>query len=226
VPTLLLVRHGRTNANASGILAGRTPGVDLDETGRRQADAVATRLSTVALAAVVTSPLERCEQTAEAIAGQQASSVELIRDERLLECDYGSWTGKTLEELGKEDLWQVVQQHPARAVFPDGESLRDLQARAVDAARDHDARIAASSGEDAVWVAVSHGDVIKAITADALGMHLDMFQRVVVNPGSVTVIQYTPRRPMVLRVNDSAGEFAGLRPPTSDADVGGGTGSS
>jgi probable phosphomutase (TIGR03848 family) len=221
---LLLVRHGRTHANAAGVLAGRTPGVELDAVGREQAEAVAERLSAVPLSAVVSSPLERCRQTAQAIVRQQKGITPMV-DERLSECDYGEWTGKTLNELAEEDLWQVVQQHPSAAAFPGGESMRDLHARAVDAVRDHDSRVGSAAGENAVWAAVSHGDVIKAIAADAIGLHLDMFQRLVVNPGSVTVIQYTPRRPFMLRLNDSGAEFGSMRPSSSDADVGGESGS-
>jgi probable phosphomutase (TIGR03848 family) len=234
VATVILLRHARTGANAAGVLAGWTPGVDLDEGGREQAAAVAGRLAPVPLAAVVTSPLERCRSTlAAALVGRDVAPVD---DDRLGECRYGDWTGRPLKELARTPLWKVVQQHPSAAVFPgeDGESLACTQARAVAAVREWDARVAAEHGEHAVWLACSHGDVIKAIVADALGLHLDQFQRIVVDPCSVTVIRYTALRPFLLRMNDTGGDLAWLRPPrkrlrkpkppSSDAVVGGGAG--
>jgi probable phosphomutase (TIGR03848 family) len=225
--TLLLLRHGRTTANASGVLAGWTPGVGLDEIGRGQAAAVAARLAPVGLAAVVSSPLDRCQETATALLAST--------DDRMGECRYGDWTGRPLKELAKDPLWKVVQQHPSAVVFPGpaGEALAHTQARAVAAVRDWNARIAAEHGPDAVWVACSHGDVIKAVLADALGMHLDLFQRLVVDPCSVSVVRYTETRPFVVRVNDVGGDVAALVPPKrkrrraradSDAVVGGGAG--
>lgn len=227
MPVVLLIRHGRTAANTGGVLAGRTPGVELDDTGRSQAEALRERLGGLRLAAVVSSPLERCVQTADAL----GTDPEPELDDRLLECDYGSWTGRRISELSRLKLWRVVQEHPSAAVFPGGESLRAVQARAVDAIRDHDALVATGSGASAVWAAVSHGDVIKAIVADALGMHLDQFQRIVVDPCSVTAISYTERRPFVLRMNDTGADLGPLRPgragrkgPSSDAVLGGGAG--
>ncbi|MEJ5915600.1 MSMEG_4193 family putative phosphomutase [Pseudokineococcus sp. 1T1Z-3] len=238
MPTLLLVRHGRTAANATGVLAGRSPGVDLDESGRAQAAALAERLAAVPLAAVVASPLQRTVATAQALlaAGGTARRPRpaLVEEPRLLECDYGAWTGRALKELAREPHWKVVQGHPSAAQFPGGESLRDVQSRALAAVREHDARVEAEHGADAVWVAVSHGDVIKAVLADALGQHLDSFQRIVVDPASVSVVRYTPLRPFVVRTNDTGGDLSGLVPPprrrrraaSSDADVGGGGGAS
>ena len=178
VATVLLVRHGLT-ALTGPVLAGHTPGVHLDDRGRAQAEALAGRLGPVPLAAVVTSPLERCVETAGAlVAGRDGLVPE--PDDRLGEVRYGDWTGRPLRELTKEPLWTVVQQHPSAAVFPgpEGEGLAQTQARAVAAVREWDARVAAASGPDAVWLACSHGDVIKALLADALGLHLDLFQRI------------------------------------------------
>lgn len=219
MPTVILVRHGRSSANTSGVLAGRTPGVKLDEKGLQQAQEVAERLAVVPLAAVVTSPLERCRQTASAIVARQ-QGLRAATDKRLTECGYGDWTGMKLSALMKDPLWPVVQQHPSAVTFPNGESMRMMQQRAVDAVRDHDARLAASHGGDAVWVAVSHGDVIKAIVADALGLHLDTFQRIVVDTASTTVITYTATRPFVVRVNDTGSELTSLVPQPSAAGNG------
>jgi probable phosphomutase (TIGR03848 family) len=202
--------------------------VQLDETGTGQVTAVAERLAKVPLAAVVSSPLERCRQTADAVA--QGRDLAVQTDDRLGEARYGDWTGRTIKDLVKEPLWKVVQQHPSAAVFPgpEGEGLAETQARAVAAVRAWNATL----GPEAVWLACSHGDVIKAILADALGLHLDQFQRIVVDPASISVVTYTETRPFVVRVNDTGGDVSGLIPPpkrrrrkpSSDAVVGGGAG--
>ncbi len=227
--TVLLVRHGLT-ALTGPVLAGRTPGVDLDERGRAQAAAVAQRLAGVALQAIVTSPLDRCLQTAEVIAAGRTVEAE----PRLIECGYGDWTGQEIKRLAKDPLWKVVQAHPSAVTFPGegGEAMRDAQVRAVDAIRSWNTKL----GPDATWLACSHADIIKAIVADALGMHLDTFQRIVIDPCSVTVITYTSLRPFVVRVNDTGSDLATLLTPPkkagrkrstttgSDAVVGGGAG--
>jgi probable phosphomutase (TIGR03848 family) len=133
-------------------------------------------------------------------------------DRRLTECGYGDWTGQKISTLAKDPLWAVVQQHPSGVTFPNGESMRAMQQRAVDAIRAHDAALAAEHGDGALWVAVSHGDVIKAIVADALGQHLDAFQRIVVDTASTTIISYTKTRPFLVRLNDSGSELASLIP--------------
>jgi probable phosphomutase (TIGR03848 family) len=223
VATVLLLRHGRTAANASGELAGRRP-VELDETGRAQAVRAGERLRALPLAAVVSSPLVRCRGTVElALPG-----AEIIADEGLIECGYGDWEGRPLKELAEDPLWRVVQAHPSAAVFPNGEAMAEMSARAVATVRRWDAKITAEHGPDALWLACSHGDVIKAIVADAMGLHLDQFQRIVADPASVSVIRYTATRPFLVRVNDT-GDLAALVPPektaaSSDAAVGGGAG--
>ena len=206
----------------------------LDERGAEQARAVGERLAGLALDAVVTSPLERCRETARAITRQQSTPPATATERGLVECDYGSWTGRELKTLAKEPMWKTVQAHPSAAQFPEGESMAEMSARAIAAVRRWDARIEAEHGPDAVWVAVSHGDVIKAILADALGNHLDTFQRIMVDPASLSVVRYTPLRPFVVSMNTSAGDLAHLRPPakkgrssrrrSSDAAVGGGAG--
>jgi probable phosphomutase (TIGR03848 family) len=231
--TLILARHGRTTANATGVLAGRSKGVHLDDKGVEQARAAAERLAGVPLAAVVSSPLERCRETSREIARRQEPVSKVRTDRGLVECDYGSWTGLELKTLAKEPMWRTVQSHPSAAVFPDGETMADMSARAVATVRRWDARVEAEHGADAVWVAVSHGDVIKAILADALGIHLDAFQRIMVDPASLSVVRYTPLRPFVVSMNTVAGDLSSLKPParkrrsrraSSDAAVGGGAG--
>lgn len=232
--TVVLVRHGRTTANASGVLAGRTPGVRLDDVGRQQAERAGARLAAVRLAEVVTSPLERCKQTSRLLLAGREEAPTVVTERGISECDYGEWQGRPLKDLAKEALWRTVQSQPSAAVFPGGESMTTMQARSVSAIRGHDARIAAAHGEDAVWVAVSHGDIIKSILADALGMHLDLFQRINVDPASISIVRYSESRPYVLATNTHEGDLAWLAPPprkgrgrrrsSSDAAVGGGAG--
>lgn len=224
--TVLLVRHGRTTANATGVLAGRTAGVALDQIGRDQAALTGDRLAAVPLVAVVSSPLERCRQTAQHILDRQAGTPDTPVDPDLTECDYGLWQGRPLSDLAKEDLWPTVQSQPSAVVFPGGESMAAMQARSVAAVRRHDAALEAEHGPEAVWVAVSHGDIIKSILADALGMHLDLFQRIDVGPASVSIVRYGTGRPTVHATNTEAGDLSwlakGIR--TGDAPVGGGSG--
>ncbi len=233
--TVVLLRHGRTTANATGVLAGRKSGVHLDDTGKQQATRAAGRLSQVPLAAVISSPLVRCRETAAAVAHAQKQPLIVGHERGLTECDYGEWQGRSLKDLAKEKLWSVVQQQPSAAGFPGGETMRAMQARAVDAIRRHDAAVEEEKGAGAVWVAVSHGDLIKAILADALGMHLDLFQRIQVDPASLSIVRFTPGRPFVLATNTHEGDLKWLAPParatkrarrttTSDAAVGGGAG--
>lgn len=231
--TVLLIRHGRTTANSSGVLAGWSPGVGLDETGQDQALRLADRLGALPLVRLTVSPLQRCQETAAPLAAATSCAVETEAD--LGECRYGAWTGKKISDLIDDPLWRVVQEHPSGATFPpDGtyehESLAQMQARAVAAVRRIDREVEAAHGEQAVWALISHGDVIKALLADAFGMHLDAFQRIVVNPASVSAVRYAPRRAFVLRSNDTGGSVEDLMPPTesvadsSDAAPGGATG--
>lgn len=226
--TVLLVRHGRTTANAAGLLAGRAAGVGLDQIGREQAALTAERLAAIPLAAVVASPLERCQQTAEYIIERQTGTPHTSVDLDLTECDYGLWQGRTLSELATEDLWPVVQSQPSAVIFPGGESMAAMQARSVAAIRRHDAAVEAEHGPEAVWVAVSHGDIIKSILADALGMHLDLFQRINVGPASVSIVRYGAGRPTVHATNTEAGDLSwlskGIR--SGESPVGGGPGHS
>jgi probable phosphomutase (TIGR03848 family) len=224
--TVILVRHGRTTANASGVLAGRTPGVELDDVGRAQAERTGERLAAVPLVAVVSSPLERCRQTAQLILDRQEGSPVAPVDDGITECDYGDWQGRTLKELSTEPLWATVQGQPSAVTFPGGESMATMQSRAVAAIRRHDAAVEAEHGPGAVWVAVSHGDIIKSVLADALGMHLDLFQRIAVGPASVSIVRYGTARPEVVASNTDSGDLSWLRAaePAADAAVGGGAG--
>jgi probable phosphomutase (TIGR03848 family) len=225
VPTVLLVRHGRTAANTSGVLAGWTPGIGLDDHGRTQVEALGDRIASagVSVCRVVSSPLQRCQETAAIVVAKAADGIPVEADDRLGEARYGSWTGRKLGELAKEELWRTVQDQPSAVRFPDsdeypGESMAQMQSRALDAMRSLDAEVEKAHGADAVWVAVSHGDVIKAILADAAGAHLDQFQRIQVDPASVSVVRYTSRRPFLLRSNDTGGDLGAFKPPPPKPD--------
>lgn len=225
MPVCLLVRHGTSTANVTGTLAGWSDGVPLTAYGEEQARAVAELLAGLPLALVATSPLLRCRQTADAIAQARAAAsvpadasgkvtaevtekaaVDVTVEEGLGECRYGVWTGRSLGDLVADPLWRTVQDVPTQAVFPGsveyaGESLADMAYRAVSTVRSLDAKVSAADGPDAVWVAVTHGDPIKAVVAEAAGVHLDSFQRFAVEPGSLSAVAYTTGRPMVLALN-------------------------
>lgn len=226
--TVILVRHGRTTANATGLLAGRAAGVSLDQVGRGQAALTGERLAAVPVVGVVSSPLERCQQTARFILDRQAGTPYAPLESDLTECDYGQWQGRTLSDLATEDLWSAVQSQPSAVTFPGGESMAAMQARAVAAIRRHDAAFEAEYGPGAVWVAVSHGDVIKSVIADALGLHLDLFQRINVSPASVSIVRYGVSRPSVYATNTEAGDLSWLSNGihSGDAPMGGGAGQS
>jgi probable phosphomutase (TIGR03848 family) len=230
MPDVYLIRHGRSSANTSGVLAGRLPGVHLDATGETQVDQLGRQLSGVQLAAVVSSPLERTLATAQAILRHQkvrsSKPTAIHEDYNLIECGYGEWTGKSLTDLSKLSLWKDIQNHPSSVRFPgsDGESFIDMQARAVNAIRTWNSQLPTRSA----YAMISHGDVIKSILADALGMHLDHFQRINIDPGSVSVVRYTRARPYVLTMNAQGPVvdrfFQGGRRRKTEAVVGGGSG--
>ena len=204
--TVILLRHGRSTSNTAHTLAGRSEGVALDDTGFEQANKIVDRLAGLPVEAIVRSPLLRCEQTVAPLA--ESRNLTPAVEDRIVEVDYGEWTGRKLGELAAEPLWKVVQQHASAAVFPGGEGLADVQSRAVRAIRDHDARLAAQFGRDVLWVACSHGDVIKSVLADALGCHLDAFQRIMIEPASMSIVRYTETRPFVHRVGDTGGDLS------------------
>jgi probable phosphomutase (TIGR03848 family) len=230
VAIVLLLRHGHSTANAQGVLAGWTEGVGLTDTGREQAALVAERLAPLSIVRAVSSPLQRCLETASvALAG-----LDVGLDDRLGECHYGAWTGLALAEAAKDALWRVVQDDPGAAAFPPderfaAESLSEMAQRVVGGVRALDADVEAEHGAHAVWVAVSHGDPIKAVVAEAVGAGLPGLQRVRVDPGSVTAVHLTPDRMVLLASNTVQGDLAPLvsRPEhvrDGDSEVGGGAG--
>ncbi|WP_278262355.1 histidine phosphatase family protein [Nocardia sp. AG03] len=206
--TVILLRHGVSTSNVGRTLAGRSPGVELTERGTEQAVAVADRLATLPIEHIASSPLLRCQRTVAPLA--EKLGLEPDCDERLIEVDYGEWTGRPIAELLNEPLWKVVQAHASGAVFPGGEGLAQVQQRAVAAIRDIERGLAERAGRDVLWVACAHGDVIKAILADALGLHLDGFQRIAVEPASISVVRYGPMGPSVWKFNDTGADLSAL----------------
>ena len=201
---LLLVRHGETPTTGT-VLPGRAPGLHLSDRGRAQAERVAERLAGLSVAAIYSSPLERTCETAEPTAARTGLDVKL--DDGLLECDFGGWTGAALAELAGLPEWQTVQHSPSAFRFPNGESFTQMQARIVGSLEA--LRTAHAGG---VVVCFSHADPIKAAVAHALGTHLDLFQRIVISPGSVSAVSYVEgQAPAVLMVNSTSEPLSGLR---------------
>jgi probable phosphoglycerate mutase len=199
------VRHGLT-ATTGRVLPGRAAGLHLSEAGRAQAEAVAKRLAELATVdALYVSPLERTRETAAPIAA--ALGLKPVVEKGLLECDFGEWTGSELKQLGKLPEWRTVQQYPSGFRFPGGESFVEMQTRVVETV----ARLL-TRHRGGVVVAVSHADPIKALAGHAVGTHLDLFQRIVISPCSVTAIAYTVGGPNVLTVNDTGRSLRDLRP--------------
>lgn len=193
---ILLIRHGENTYTKKGKLAGWTPGVHLNEVGQAQALALTEQLAQAPLKAIYSSPLERTLETATPLA--KAKNLKIQRREGLGEVRYGEWTGKSLKVLGRTKLWQTVQRHPAAMTFPEGETFRAVQARAVNEIE----RIAHDHPKDVVAV-MSHGDVIKLILAHYLGVPIDLFQRIMINTASISVLRLFHDAPMVLRINEA-----------------------
>lgn len=201
---VLLVRHGRT-ATTGTTLPGRAKGLHLSDAGRDQAATVAARLAELPrVDAVYASPMERTRETAAPIA--KALGLKVHVDRGLLECDFGEWTGGSLKELTKRPEWKTIQHYPSGFRFPGGESFTEMQARITGAVAGLVER-----HRGGVVVAVSHADPVKAAVADALGTHLDLFQRIVISPCSVTAVAYGPSGPAVLTVNQTTGTLAELK---------------
>ena len=202
--TLVLVRHGVTDETGP-ILSGRRAGIGLSEKGRQQAEAAGRRLADLPVAAVYSSPLERCRETAEAVAA--AHGLPVNDAPGLFEADYGEWSGRKIEELRGTELWKLVQVTPSAVRFPGGESVREMQSRIIGAVEDI---VTAHSGQ--IVVAASHADPIKAVVAHYTGVHLDLFQRLFVSPASCTVLRFGPTGAALVKLNDT-GSLDELRPP-------------
>jgi probable phosphoglycerate mutase len=222
---LVLIRHAHSEANAAGILSGRLPNVHLSEKGVAQSENLAVRLGNFPLSSLRISPMERCFETISpwinSVVLPNYPKFQPELDPNLTEVDYGTWSGKKLAMLSKNKLWKIVQESPSRMYFPDGEGIAQMQARAMTSV--HEAVSAKGMGSAVI---VSHGDVIKSIVASALGMHLDEFQRIVIDPASVSIIDFSTTKPRTLLFNDSRSVVTELlvEPKRSKNLLGGGAG--
>jgi probable phosphoglycerate mutase len=193
---ILLIRHAVNDYVKTGRLAGWTPGVHLNEEGQAQAQALGQRLAEAPIKHLYASPLERTMETAEAICAHHPH-LSIRQKPEIGEVRFGDWEGKLLAELSARKLWRIVQDYPSRAEFPNGETIRDAQARAVTAVEG----LATAHPAEMIAV-VSHADIIKLVLAHFLGMHLDSFQRLVVHPASVSTVSLSYGRPYVSSMND------------------------
>jgi len=222
---LVLIRHAHSEANAAGILSGRLPNVHLSEKGEEQSEHLAVRLGNFPVATLRISPMERCFETISpwinSIVLPNNPRFEPIIDQELTEVDYGSWSGKKLAVLSKNKLWKIVQEAPSRMYFPSGEGIAQMQSRAMTSVHE-----AVSTKAKGAAVMVSHGDVIKSIVASALGMHLDEFQRIVIDPASISILDFSTTKPRVLLLNDSRSVVTELlvAPKRAKNLLGGGSG--
>jgi probable phosphomutase (TIGR03848 family) len=223
---VILVRHAHSTANARHVLSGRIAGVHLSESGKIQARSLSKRLGTSTIKTLRSSPLERCEETIAPWLQRNArlgtnTKLRVLYDEGLLEADYGLWSGRSLKSLSKEPLWKKVQSRPSTVTFPDGEAMVSMQKRAMKSVEN----ALLSRGRGNV-ILVSHGDVIKAIVAASLSLDLDHFQRIVVDPASISIIDYSSSTPRLILLNDSRSmiESSSLGSRSKGALVGGGSG--
>ena len=222
---LVLIRHAHSEANAAGILSGRLPNVHLSEKGLAQSEQLAVRLGNFPVSNLRISPMERCFETISpwinSIVMPNNPRFEPIIDEELTEVDYGLWSGKKLSILSKNKLWKTVQESPSRMYFPKGEGIAQMQSRAMTSVHQ-----AVSSKAKGAAVIVSHGDVIKSMVASALGMHLDEFQRIVIDPASISIVDFSTTKPRILLLNDSRAVVTDLlvAPKRAKNLLGGGSG--
>lgn len=208
MPILYLVRHAQSTANSDGILAGRMPGISLDKKGKKQAEKLSRFLTTVEFEKIIASPLERTQETATIL----RADAEVKLDYRIAECDYGQWSGQKIEDLQKLELWKDIQKRPSSVTFPEGESMQEMFDRAWSSVEFWNQEVTGN------YLMISHADVIKAIVARALGMHLDNFQRIAIRPASLSVIAFNPE-PMVMLMNFS---LDNVQKSSSQPTIGGG----
>jgi probable phosphomutase (TIGR03848 family) len=211
---ILLIRHALTEATGKR-LSGRGPGLHLSDRGREQASALADRLRAMPLTAVYTSPLERCVETAEVLCRDRVIEARALPD--VLEVEYGRWTGRPLAQLARTSLWKRVQQAPSTVRFPEGESLAEVQSRAAAALNE----LAERHPKGSVAV-VTHAEVIRLAMAHFAGVHLDLFQRLIIHPASVSAIAVGPGIPRIIRLNDTGTlqDLVPRRPRSSRRSVG------
>ena len=215
---IVLLRHAHSVANEKNLLAGRTAGISLSKTGKEQAKDLIARLGNIQFDEVAISPLQRCRETIDPWLDKTGTNSRIVVDESISEVDYGDWSGKTLASLRRKAQWKVVQDFPSQMTFPEGESLLEMQGRALSGFY----RLNAVKGKGPRLL-VSHGDVIKSIVAHCLGMHLDQFQRLVIEPASLTIIDTDSGSSRLVRFNDAKG-FLSSEKSTNQSALGGSTG--
>jgi probable phosphomutase (TIGR03848 family) len=215
---IVLLRHAHSVANEKNLLAGRTAGISLSKTGKEQAKDLIARLGNIQFDEVAISPLQRCRETIDPWLDKTGTKSRIVVDESISEVDYGDWSGKTLASLRRKAQWKVVQDFPSQMTFPEGESLLEMQGRALSGFY----RLNAVKGKGPRLL-VSHGDVIKSIVAHCLGMHLDQFQRLVIEPASLTIIDTDSGSSRLVRFNDAKG-FLSSEKSTNQSALGGSTG--
>ncbi len=215
---IVLLRHAHSIANEKNLLAGRTAGITLSKTGEEQAKDLIARLGAIQFDEVAISPLQRCRETIDPWLTSTGAKSQIVVDDSISEVDYGSWSGKTLASLRRKAQWKVVQDFPSQMTFPEGESLLEMQGRALSGFY----RLNAVKGKGPRLL-VSHGDVIKSIVAHCLGMHLDQFQRLVIEPASLTIIDTDSGTSRLVRFNDAKG-FLSSEKSTNQSAIGGSTG--
>jgi probable phosphomutase (TIGR03848 family) len=215
---IVLLRHAHSVANEKNLLAGRTPGIALSKTGRDQALLLVNRLGAITFDEIAVSPMQRCRETIDPWLTSSNGKSRVITDDSISEVDYGSWSGKSLASLRRKSQWKVVQDFPSQMVFPEGESLLEMQGRALSGFY----RLNSVKGKGPRLL-VSHGDVIKSIVAHCLGMHLDQFQRLVIEPASITIIDTDNGMSRLVRFNDAKG-FLTSSSSSNQSAIGGSTG--
>ena len=196
--TVYLVRHGRTTANEKGILAGRTKGVFLDELGILQAETLAKTLENIEFKKIIVSPMERCQQTAKILNQFSKNPLKPNIDSGINECDYGDWSNKKLSVLRKKSLWKNIQERPSVVEFPNGEKMSNMLDRVKSTIFDNATKL---KNDDNLLV-VSHGDPIRSFIADSLGIHLDHFQRITIDPCSLSIVRIDKGNIQVISVNN------------------------
>jgi probable phosphoglycerate mutase len=217
---IVLLRHAHSVANEKNLLAGRTAGIALSKTGKEQAKDLVNRLGNNQFDEIAISPLQRCRETIDPWLASSGAENRIVVDDSISEVDYGNWSGKSLAALRRKAQWKVVQDFPSQMTFPEGESLLEMQGRALSGFY----RLNAVKGKGPRLL-VSHGDVIKSIVAHCLGMHLDQFQRLVIEPASITIIDTDSGISRLVRFNDARGFLTSERSSNQSA-LGGSTGNS
>ena len=196
--TIYLVRHGRTPANEKGILAGRTKGIFLDDLGILQAQEVAKKLQDIEFKKIIVSPMERCQQTAKIILAGLEKSIKPVIESGINECNYGDWSNKKLSVLRKKPLWKTVQEKPSLVQFPNGERIEEMLLRTKSTILETASKLKPIEN----LLVVSHGDPIRTFVADCLGIHLDNFQRITIDPCSISIIKVENNSVQVVSINN------------------------